>query len=193
MTRSASECSVGSNPGEQTKKRREARRNELRAEFLKQSARIMKKIDVAFGDPAKQVCPKPELRLCCLCVSDRRNRSQVVLAGLKELSDLLKRKAAIEEKIFAHTAILEKAYLDANQELSVSLKGRMQDIAQLEDIPVRSVSWSVVQSLIILFISKLSLQPLMTHKLHLLRSWAVKMDYASRGLLNIAIPSLLIG
>ncbi|MCJ1431692.1 hypothetical protein MMC27_001047 [Xylographa pallens] len=118
-----------------TKKRREARRNELRAEFLKQSAQIMKKIDVVFGDPAKQVCPKPELRLCCLCVSDRRNRSQAVLAGLKELSDLLKRKVAIEERIFAHTAILEKAYLDANQELSVSLKGRMQDIAQLEDIP----------------------------------------------------------
>ncbi|MCJ1381000.1 hypothetical protein MMC17_004109 [Xylographa soralifera] len=101
-----------------TKKRREARRNELRAGFLKQSTRIVKKIDVTFGDPAK---------------------SQVVLAGLKELSDLLKRKAAIEEKIFAHTAILEKAYLDANQELSVSLKGRLQDIAHLEDIPVRSV------------------------------------------------------
>ncbi|MCJ1317548.1 hypothetical protein MMC15_002873 [Xylographa vitiligo] len=97
-----------------TKKRREARRNALRTEFLKQSTQIVKKIDIAFGDPAK---------------------SQVVLTGLKELSDLLKRKAAIEEKIFVHTAILEKAYLDANQELSVSLKGRMQDITQLEGVP----------------------------------------------------------
>ncbi|MCJ1282049.1 hypothetical protein MMC26_001372 [Xylographa opegraphella] len=97
-----------------TKKRREARRNQMRAEFLKQSTRIVKNIDVAFEDPAK---------------------SQVVLAGLEELSNLLKRKGAIEAKIFAHTAILEKAYLDANQELSVSLKGRMQDIAQLESVP----------------------------------------------------------
>ncbi|MCJ1387828.1 hypothetical protein MMC18_000671 [Xylographa bjoerkii] len=95
-----------------TKTRRQARRNELKADFLKQSKRVVDTIDTAFGDPAKQV----------------------VLEGLNELRDLLKRKTAIEEKIVAHTAILEKAYLDANQELSVSIKGRMQDTAGLEDI-----------------------------------------------------------
>ncbi|MCJ1399702.1 hypothetical protein MMC11_002904 [Xylographa trunciseda] len=102
-----------------TKKRRQARRDELRADFLKQSTRIVKMIDAAFEDPAKQV----------------------VLAGLRELSTLLKRQAAIEENIFAHTAILEKAYLDANQEFSVSIQGRMQDMAGLEDIHVSQLSY----------------------------------------------------
>ena len=81
-------------------------------------------------------------------MSDRRHRSQVVLAGLKELSDLLKRKAAIEKQIFTRTAILEKAYLDANQELSVTLEGRMKDIAQLKDLPVSAFPCSMVLSLI---------------------------------------------
>jgi len=55
---------------------------------------------------------------------------------LEYLGSLLKRKAAIEEKLFAHTAALEKAYIDANKELGVTMKGRMNDIATIEEAKV---------------------------------------------------------
>ena len=53
---------------------------------------------------------------------------------LERLLALLRRKIAIEERIFAHTAILEKAYIDANREFSVTIKGRLEDIAKLEKV-----------------------------------------------------------
>ncbi|MCJ1477995.1 hypothetical protein MMC13_006670 [Lambiella insularis] len=97
-----------------TKKRRQTRRNELKADFLKASGRIEKSIDTSFGDPAKQA----------------------VKFRLEQLGQLLQRKAGIEERILAHTAVLEKAYVDAAQELSVVLQGRMQDIASMDNADV---------------------------------------------------------
>ena len=55
---------------------------------------------------------------------------------LEYLGTLLKRKAAIEEKLFAHTAALEKAYIDINKELSVTMTGRMNDIATIGEAKV---------------------------------------------------------
>ena len=51
---------------------------------------------------------------------------------LEQIGALLKRKAEIEEKIFLHITTLEKAYMDVNQELAVTMKGRMRDISSLE-------------------------------------------------------------
>ena len=50
-----SSCSRSTYHDVQTKKRRRARRNELKSDFLKQSGGILKAIDAAFGDQAKQV------------------------------------------------------------------------------------------------------------------------------------------
>lgn len=55
---------------------------------------------------------------------------------LEYLGTLLKRKAAIEEKLFAHTAAVAKAYIDASQELGVTMKGRIHDIANLGEAKV---------------------------------------------------------
>ena len=59
-------------------------------------------------------------------------RSKVTKGRLEQIGALLKRKAEIEEKILLHTTSLEKAYMDANQELAVTMKGRMHDISSLE-------------------------------------------------------------
>ena len=57
-----------------------------------------------------------------------------MLARLERLQELLQKKAAIEERISSRTSALERAYLDANQELSVSVKGRVSDIATLDEV-----------------------------------------------------------
>ena len=51
---------------------------------------------------------------------------------LEQIGALLKKKAEIEEKMFLHVTSLEKAYMDANQELAVTMKGRMHDLSSLE-------------------------------------------------------------
>ncbi|MCJ1243921.1 hypothetical protein MMC30_001118 [Trapelia coarctata] len=103
-----------------TRKRREDRRNELKSELQKKSASIEKRIETAFGDQIKQVQP----------------RSKAMKERLEYLGILLERKAAIEENLFAHTSALEKAYIDANKELSVTMKGRMNDIVTMGETKV---------------------------------------------------------
>jgi len=60
-------------------------------------------------------------------------RSKATKEQLEHLGTLLQRKAALEEKLFAHTVALEKAYIDASQELGVTMKGRIHDMATLGD------------------------------------------------------------
>lgn len=61
------------------------------------------------------------------------SRSKAEKSRLEQLALLLHRKEEIEEKILAHTVILERAYVEATQELCVSFEGRMQDIASMND------------------------------------------------------------
>ena len=63
-------------------------------------------------------------------------RSKITKEHLERLSVLVKRKAAIEEKILIHAIKLEKAYLNANQELSVVVVGRQRDLEALSKPPV---------------------------------------------------------
>ena len=140
MTRTTLKCSVGSNPWGLDQETSRGQKKCVENRILETIHTNREEDRHCFRGSGQASLPLAGITsLLSSHVSDRRHRSQVVLTGLKELRDLLKRKAAIEEKIFAHTAILEKAYLDANQELSVSLKGRMQDITQLEGVPVRSL------------------------------------------------------
>lgn len=66
-----------------------------------------------------------------MSIFNRFSRSKATKEQLEHLGTLLQRKTAIEEKLVAHTAALEKAYIDASQELSVTMKGRIQDMAIL--------------------------------------------------------------
>jgi hypothetical protein len=66
-----------------------------------------------------------------MSIFNRLGRSKATKEQLEHLGTLLQRKTAIEEKLFAHTAALEKAYIDASQELGVTMKGRIQDMAVL--------------------------------------------------------------
>jgi hypothetical protein len=52
---------------------------------------------------------------------------------LETLDTLLKKKREIEEEIMKRVKIMEKPYLDANQELSITMSGRMDDVKGMED------------------------------------------------------------
>jgi hypothetical protein len=52
---------------------------------------------------------------------------------LETLDTLLKKKREIEEEIMKRVKVMEKAYLDANQELSITMSGRMDDVKGMED------------------------------------------------------------
>jgi hypothetical protein len=52
---------------------------------------------------------------------------------LETLDTLLKKKREIEEEIMKRVKVMEKAYLDANQELSITMAGRMDDVKGMED------------------------------------------------------------
>ena len=65
-----------------------------------------------------------------------RSRNKAHKTRLDRISELLNRRASIEEKLFACAERVEKAFSDASQELRVTLEGRMRDIEELDNAVV---------------------------------------------------------
>ncbi|MCJ1233332.1 hypothetical protein MMC14_001287 [Varicellaria rhodocarpa] len=93
-----------------TKKRREAQRKTIEADFMKNAEAMENRIENSFGKIEKSKSSK---------------------AKIEQLKVLFKKRIAIEEKIFAHLTKLERAYNSANRELIVILHGRAEDTKKL--------------------------------------------------------------
>ena len=64
------------------------------------------------------------------------HRSKITKQHIERLSVLVKRKAALEEKILFCVTKLEKSYMNANREVHVTISGRRNDIEAMKNIHV---------------------------------------------------------